>query len=165
MKNSKDQKIKGTNDQKDNHSEPKRGHPLDEKVEEQEEQIDYKDKYLRALADYQNLVKRTQVEKEEFYKYAHESFIEKLIPVLDHLERAEKHTQDIGIDLLYKELRKIVEDLGLERIHIKETDEFNPAYMECIEAEQNGNKLVETRTGYRFKGKVLRPVQVKVVAS
>ena len=129
------------------------------------EEIDYKDKYLRALADYQNLVKRTQVEKEEFYKYAHESFVEKLVPVLDHLERAEKHIQDKGIDLIYKELRKIVEDLGLERIHIKETDEFNPEYMECVEAEQNGKRLVETRAGYRFKGKVLRPVQVQVVAS
>jgi len=135
------------------------------KHDTEEQAIVYKDKYLRALADYQNLVKRTQVEKDEFYKYAHESFVEKLIPVLDHLERAEKHTHDTGIDLIYKELRRIVEDLGLEPIHIKETDKFDPAYMECIEAEEGGKKLIETRAGYKFKGKVLRTVEVKVTVS
>lgn len=125
--------------------------------------IDYKDKYLRALADYQNLVKRTQVEKEEFYKYAHESFVEKLIPVLDNLERAEQYTNDTGVQLVFKELKRIVAEFGLERIQLKENDTFTPEYMECIEAEKDGNNLVETRAGYRFKGKVLRPVQVKVV--
>ena len=127
------------------------------------EQVDYKDKYLRALADYQNLIKRTQSEKEEFYAYAHESFVEKLLPILEHLERAENTTHDAGVALVYKELRKVLDDLGLEHIALKETDKFNPEYMECIEAEPGGNRLVETRAGYRFKDKIIRPVQVKVV--
>ena len=125
--------------------------------------VDYKDNYLRALADYQNLVKRTQQEKQEFYKYAHESFVEKLLPILDHLERAEQNTEDAGVSLVYKELQQVLSELGLERIVIKASDEFNPEFMECIEAEQDGKKLIETRAGYQFKGKVIQPVQVKVV--
>ena len=128
-----------------------------------EEQNDYKDKYLRALADYQNLIKRTQQEKEEFFTYAHESLAGKLVPVLDHLERAEKHTGDAGVELVYKELHKVLEDLGLKRVIISENDAFNPEIMECIEAEQDGKRLVELQTGYMFKNKIIRPVQVKVV--
>jgi molecular chaperone GrpE len=132
-------------------------------TDHKEEVIDYKDKYLRALADYQNLIKRTQQEKEEFYQYAYESFIEKLLPILEHLERAERHTKDEGVELVYKELRKVLENLGLERITISEHDEFNPEIMECVDAEEGGKKLIETRAGYRFKSKIIRPVQVKVI--
>jgi len=127
------------------------------------EQIDYQDKYLRALADYQNLVKRAQQEKEDFFNYAHETFVEKLLPVLDNLERAEQNTEDTGIVLVYKELKNILTELGLVRIQIDESDEFDPEIMECIDAEQEGNKLIETRAGYYFKDKIIRPVQVKVV--
>jgi molecular chaperone GrpE len=134
--------------------------PIDK---DKKEDVDYKDKYLRALADYQNLIKRTQQEKEEFYQYAYESFVEKLLPILEHLERAEKQTKDEGVELVYKELRKVLEGLGLERITISEHDEFNPEIMECVDAEEEGKKLIETRAGYRFKNKIIRPVQVKVV--
>ena len=52
-----------------------------------EELAEYRDKYLRALAELDNYKKRTRKEKEEFINYANESFILKLIPVLDDFER------------------------------------------------------------------------------
>ena len=152
MKTSKDQMSKKASDQKNKHD-----------SKHVDEQVDYKDKYLRSLAYYQNLIKRTQQEKEEFYKYAHESFVEKLLPVLEHLNRANQNVEDHGVALIYKELRRVLEELGLKKIQLAENDTFNPEYMECIEAEPEGIKLVETRAGYTFKDKVILPVQVKVV--
>ena len=52
-----------------------------------EELVEYKDKYLRALAELDNYKKRTKKEREEFVNYANESLLLKLIPVLDDFER------------------------------------------------------------------------------
>lgn len=128
-----------------------------------EQEVDYKDKYLRSLADYQNLIKRTQKEKQDAIQFANEVFVEKLLPVLDHLERAKGHVEDEGVGLIYKELSRVLEEIGVETINVDKTEEFNPEYMECIEAEKDGKMLEITRAGYRYKDKVIRPVQVKVV--
>ncbi|MBI4129833.1 nucleotide exchange factor GrpE [Candidatus Roizmanbacteria bacterium] len=134
-----------------------------EKKEEKVDQIDYKDKYLRALADYQNLVKRVTNEREEFTRYANESLIIKLLPILDGLEKAIETNEEKGIQLIYKELWNILSHAGVQRIDIQETDEFNPEYMQCIQAEQQGKKIQTLRPGYRLYDKIIRPAQVKVV--
>lgn len=138
--------------------------PDEKKVTEHEDlKVDYKDKYLRALADYQNLVKRVEKERQDFVHYANERLIDKLLVVLDDLTRAKETIKDHGIELIHKNLMQMLEDEGIEIIRIKPDDTFDPAHMECIEAEEGGTKLVELRPGYRLKGKLLRPTRVKVI--
>lgn len=134
-----------------------------EEVEKPKEADDFKDKYLRALADYQNLLRRFAREKEDFVKYSNEGLIVKLLSVLDNLERAKATLKNPGIDLIYNDLWKTLEKEGLEKIEIKSDEKFNPLFMECIEAQDGGSKLEEVRAGYKLKGKLIRAVQVKVV--
>lgn len=124
---------------------------------------EYKEKYIRALADYQNLSKRIEREREEIQQSASSWIILKLLPVLDDLELAKKNTKEKGIELIYNKLWSILEKEGVKKIQINENDKFDPAKMECIDAEDGGEKLITVRSGYIMKGKILRPVQVKVV--
>ncbi|GAG39247.1 unnamed protein product, partial [marine sediment metagenome] len=60
---------------------------------------DLTDKWKRALADYANLEKRTAGEKQDFIKFSNAVLLDKLLSVLDDLERAEHHLKDKGLTL------------------------------------------------------------------
>lgn len=124
---------------------------------------EYKNKYIRALADYQNLAKRIERERGELITFASVEIIRKLLPIFDDLQLANEHLKDKGIELIYNKFWKLLKEEGVAKIHIKESDIFDPTLMECIEAQDGGNKLQEIRAGYTIKGKVIRPAQVKVV--
>lgn len=120
--------------------------------------------WKRALADYQNLEKRTREEKEEFGKYANRELILQLLPVLDTFEKLEAHLKDQSLSLAIKQFQDILARDGLERLGVLGKD-FNPGEMECVEVVEGDeeNKVVgEIRAGYRLKGKVIRVAQVKV---
>lgn len=133
------------------------GEEVNKEVEE------WKSKYLRALADYQNLEKRTQSEKIEIRKYAAEVVIGRILPTLDTLAKAKAHLQDPGLDLAYKELESALTELGVVRLEVV-GKQFNPHEMECIEVvEGEDNKVVEELLpGYTLHNKILRVAQVKV---
>lgn len=136
----------------------------DEQVGELNKQAEeWKNKYLRALADYQNLEKRTHADKEETRKFAVAVFLERLLPVVDTLERAQGHLSDTGLALALKELAAILSEFGVERMKT-EGQAFNPHEMECVEAvDGKENEVVEeVLPGYRLHGKLLRVAQVKV---
>lgn len=124
---------------------------------------EYKGKYLRALADYQNLEKRTHAEKEETRQYAAKRVLEKLLPVADTLTKAKDHLKDPGLDLIYKELMAVFQEQGVERMSVV-GKQFDPHEMECVEVVEGKNNHVveELLQGYRMHGKVLRVAQVKV---
>lgn len=131
--------------------------------DKEEKSDEFKEKYIRALADYQNLSKRIDREREEIQKSASEWIVLKLLPVLDDLELAKENIKEKGIELIYNKLWNIIEKEGVKKIKIKEDDEFDPSKMECIDAEDGGHKLITIRNGYIMKGKIIRPAQVKVV--
>lgn len=133
---------------------------LQQKVEEVEM---WKNKYLRALADYQNLEKRTEEEKQEVRMYATKQFLEKLLPVVDTLEMADVHIQDEGLSIAIKELHALLSKFGVEKIDVF-GKAFDPYTMECIElVEGEKNTIVEvTNSGYVMHGKLLREAKVKV---
>ncbi|MCL5091020.1 MAG: nucleotide exchange factor GrpE, partial [Patescibacteria group bacterium] len=118
------------------------------------------------LADYQNLEKRFQREKEEFTQFANTNLLLKLIIVLDHFERAQAHLKDPGLDLALKELKKILQEEGLVEIEAL-GKEFNPLEMEAvaiIEGSGKDNEVAEVLAkGYSLKGKTVRPAKVKVI--
>jgi molecular chaperone GrpE len=124
---------------------------------------EWKNKYLRALADYQNLERRTREEKEEVRKYAAELIIGRMLSVVDTFAKVKEHIKDTGFDLAYKEMVAVLEEQGVKHIDVVGR-EFNPHEMECIEVVKGENNIVieETLPGYRIHGKILRVAQVKV---
>lgn len=119
--------------------------------------------WKRALADYQNLEKRINFEKEDFVKFANSQLILKILPSLDSLEKAEKHLKDQGLNLALKQLKEGLVQEGLEKIQTQGKD-FDPEEMECVEVGQGeeGKVLDEIRAGYKLGGRVLRVAQVRV---
>ncbi len=137
---------------------------IPEEIEELKKQIDeWKSKYLRALADYQNLDRRSREETNEVRKFAAEVILGRLLPVVDTIRKAKDHLKDPGLDLAYKELVAVLEEQGAEPM-IVVNKAFNPHEMECIEVVEGKDNMVieEVLPGYLFRGKILRVAQVKV---
>lgn len=130
-------------------------------MKKQEE--DWKSKYLRALADYQNLEKRAREQINESREFAAEVIIARLLPVVDTFTKVKEHILDPGFDLAYKELIAVLTEQGVEKILVL-GKQFNPHEMECIEViEGPDNEVVaELLPGYLFRGKIIRVAQVKV---
>ena len=124
---------------------------------------EWKTKYVRALADYQNLEKRSEDRVSVAHKYAAEMVLLRLLPVVDTFKKVQEHVHDAGFDLAYKELLTVLEEQGVEHIEVTGTP-FDPHTMECIEVvDGDENKVIEeTVSGFMFRGKILRVAQVKV---
>ncbi len=138
---------------------------LKQKIQELEDKTtDLNNKYLRSLADYQNLEKQTQSWKEEFVKFANQDLIAQLLEILDNLEKAQEHIQDTGLQLIIDKLKIILKNKGLEEIKA-EGEEFDPNLFEALEVipgEEDNKVLGIIQKGYRLNGRVIRPAKVKV---
>ena len=133
----------------------------DDKLKQELEE--WKSKYMRALADYQNLEKRSRDMVGESRKFAAELILARLIPVVDTFAKVRVHIKDMGFDLAYKELVAVLSEQGVTTESVVGKP-FDPHEMECIEVVPgNDNEVVEELLpGYKFRGKVLRVAQVKV---
>ena len=127
----------------------------------------FENKYKRALADYQNLLKRTAQEKVEFVKYANEDLIQAIIPVYDNLKMSLAHVDEAvekngwleGIKHVIRQFKDVLESMGVEEIKTI-GEKFDHNTMEAIEGK--GDKVVkELRPGYKLNGKVI--VAAKVI--
>jgi molecular chaperone GrpE len=117
----------------------------------------------RALADYQNLEKRIASEKSSWILASNKNLLLRLLPGLDSLLLAEKHTQDEGVKLSIKHFIDSLEAEGVKKIEtVGKT--FDPNLMEAITTQEgeDGKVLEEVRTGYMLYDSVLRPAQVIV---
>jgi molecular chaperone GrpE len=131
---------------------------------------------LRSLADSENLKKRLLRETEEMKKYAGESILADLLPVLDNLDLALAHTGNldgacknfvIGVDMTRKIFADAVKGHGLVQIEAARGGEFNPEVHEAVgaveDAELDDNRIVQVvQGGYTLKGRLLRPAKVMV---
>lgn len=125
-------------------------------------------KYLRALADYQNLMKQAARERQEFVKYAVGEFLQDLLPVYDHLKLslfglnvAESESPwVIGVRHVLKQFKEVLNDKGVEEIKTV-GEKFNHDTMEAVSGE--GEIVIqETSPGYKLNGRVIRPAKVIV---
>ncbi len=141
-------------------------------TEDEEKTDDFKIKYLRALADYQNLLKQTAREKEEFARYANESLIRDFIPVYDYLKLSLAHAPADdkwleGVKHVLGQFKKVLAEAGVVEITAA-GQPFDHALMEAIETEDTDeadkDNLVarELKTGYSLNGKVIIPARVSV---
>lgn len=130
---------------------------------------DFQHKYLLALADYQNLLKRTAQEKVDFVKYANEDLIQSIIPVYDNLKISLEHVDETvekngwleGIKHVIRQFKDILESMGVEEIKTV-GEKFDHNTMEALEGD--GEKVVkEVRPGYKLNGKVI--VAAKVIVN
>jgi len=123
-----------------------------------------KNKYLRALADYQNLEKRISEESFELMKMANKNLLVKILPFLDNLEKAEVFIKDQGLKISKDHFLQILKETGLEEIDVLNKD-FDPVTAEAVDMipGKEENKVVEVlRKGYKFEDKIIRVAQVKV---
>jgi molecular chaperone GrpE len=149
-----------------------------EGVEQLRRELDEKhDRYLRALADVENVKRRAQRERDEYVRYANESLIRDLLPVLDNFDRAldaarqggEAASMIAGIELIQRELMKVLEKFGLERYSALGAT-FDPARHEAVSrvmssTEPENTVVGETARGYLLHGRVLRPALVAVAVA
>ena len=146
----------------------------DKEIEKLKSEIAEKDdRHLRLLAEYDNYRKRTQSEKDAIYSDAVSDTVEKILPVLDNLERSlaasAEDTSPIaeGVRMIEKQFREILGKLGVEEIPAS-GETFDPDYHNAIMHDEDGEKGENEITevflkGYKIGGKVIRHSMVKVV--
>ncbi len=142
---------------------------LEESQRLQEESLT---KAQRALADYANLKKRFEKEREEIAKYASEMVCMRLLPVIDNLDRAvgyaseseQKSSLYQGVKMTLQQAHEMLQSAGFSQIQAQAGDEFNPHLHEAVEMVSGEQaKIVEVlQPGYQLDDKVVRPAQVRV---
>ena len=139
----------------------------------QRERDEWLDTTRRLQADFENYRKRVVREQTALVERASEGLLEQLLPVLDNFELAlrsigEEHEQvRKGVELVYADLVDVLERNGLERIDALGTP-FDPNEHEAVmQDDGEGEPVVGDvmRTGWKLKGRVLRPAMVKVTRS
>ena len=140
-----------------------------------EENVDFKDKYIRLSAEFDNYRKRTLKEKMDFLKTASSEILQKLLPVKDNFERALKSMEtadDVealkeGVDLIYNSFSDILKNNGLKEIEALHRD-FNVDLHEALTkipapSEELKGKVVDViEKGYILNEKVIRYAKVVI---
>jgi molecular chaperone GrpE len=134
------------------------------------------DRLLRTTADFDNFKKRAAREKQEAIKYANEGLLQKLVPVLEHLEMALAAAQtagpesgqslQTGVNMVSQQLRNVLAEAGLEELTALGKP-FDPNLHEAISQQEttdvpDGHVLQQVRKGYKFRDRLLRPASVVV---
>lgn len=132
------------------------------------------DSLLRAKADYQNLQRRSAVERSEALRYANAELMKALVVVLDDFERSLQAAGDSnrrdaimeGVQLVYQNLVKALNEHGLEAIQAGGMP-FDPEVHEALMSQPSkdatpGTVLEEVAKGYRLRDRVIRPAKVIV---
>ncbi len=117
----------------------------------------------RALADYQNLERRLEKNKTEYVQFANQSLLDKFLPILDHLELAQNHLKDPGLQMVIENFYNVLLSEGIKEIPALHQT-FDPNLMDCVEVVA-GPKDQVTKVltkGYLYHHKVLRPSKVEV---
>lgn len=130
-----------------------------------QELVSCKEQLLRVSADFQNFRKRTEKERVDWAITAQGAVINKMLPIIEDLERALAATAHDGLSLIHKNLKKILTELGVEEIQCSGV--FNPELHEALTQvdapEVDSGSIVQVYAqGYLFKGTVLRHAKVAV---
>ncbi len=132
-----------------------------------------KDRYLRKLAEFENHKKRSEKERQEYFKIALAGFVHDFLPVMDNFGRALEHArpQDLesdfgqGVALIGKQIADLWKRYGL--IPIDTSGPFDPNLHEAVATEETdavppGAILEVLQKGYFLNDRLIRPASVKV---
>lgn len=157
-------------------SHPKQILMTDEELKSlQKELLEYKDKYLRLLADAENARKRLQKERQEMTRYAIEGLIVDFLRPLDNFENALRFAQEMsdevknwafGFQMILAQFKDVLAQNGITPIDSLGKS-FNPHDHEAIEmvesAEQSPGTIIEENVrGYKMGDRTIRAARVKV---
>ncbi len=145
------------------------------KKDKKDQQIEeLNDKYQRLFAEFQNYRSRSEKEKSSMYEIGAKAIIEKILPVVDNLERgvAALSEEDLGspvgegMNLIYKQMITALEEMGVTVIET-EGKEFDPELHNAVMHEDNeelGENMIsqEFQKGYKYRDSVIRHSMVKV---
>ena len=148
---------------------------LEDKLKSTEQELEgYKDRLLRKAAEFENYKRRVENDQFNLLRYAAESLIIKLLPVIDDFERSLIHIKDAkdvdsikdGIKLVYDKLMKMLEDQGVKSIDAVGKP-FDVHYHEAIMQRKADNVephtvIEEFEKGYLYKDRVIRHSKVAV---
>jgi molecular chaperone GrpE len=142
----------------------------------QAEAAEYKDKYLRAHADFENAKRRLEKDKMNAVSYANESFAKDILAVMDSFENAlasmensDQESSEVlanmkeGVNLTFEQLKKILEKNSIKEVSCE--GEFNPEVHQAImqvesDDHEEGDVVQVMQKGYTIKDRVLRPAMV-----
>ena len=134
------------------------------------------ERLLRTTADFDNFKKRAVREKQDAIRYANESLLQRLIPILDNLEMAQSATQaaqtdaaqslQTGVNMIYQQLKNALSEAGLEELDATGKT-FDPNFHEAVSQQETndlpeGQVVQQLRKGYKFRDRLLRPASVVV---
>lgn len=164
----------GTEDQTEEKASKKFFGKKDKKDKKDEKIEELNDRLQRNLAEFQNFRNRTEKEKAAMFEVGARSVLEKILPVVDNFERGlaavpeeDKEASFVtGMDMIYKQLLKTLEDMGVKEIEAAGV-EFNPelhnAVMHIEDDSLGENTVAEVfQKGYTYHDIVLRHAMVKV---
>jgi len=138
--------------------------PEEVEVDVQKEVEEYKNLYLRALADYKNLEHRVNQDRRRMRIDAKKQIIMQLLPLLDNIDQAEVFTKDPGLQLISSSFHKAVEEMGVSAIELVGS-EFNPEVAEAVQVVpgKKDNLVVDVlQKAYMLDGQVIRHARVTV---
>jgi molecular chaperone GrpE len=150
------------------HQELEKKEKIIEELEEKND--DYFSQLQRLQADFENYKKRSEKDLSEYIRYANENLILKILETYEDLRRAlcSEKSQDLqdGVELIYKNLKNILEGEGLQEICV-EGEKFDPFKHEALMVEdnedyENGTIIEELGKGYTLDSKVIKYSKVKV---
>ncbi len=147
----------------------------EEKQSESQAPEDWKDKYLRSIAEMENMRKRMQKERHEMSRFGIENAISELLPAIDHFENALRFAESasgevknwaLGFEMILSQFKEVLHNHGIVSFH-SEGNTFDPEYHEAVEILEttdspDGTILQEFSKGYKSATRTLRPARVKV---
>jgi len=144
-------------------------------IEELQKQVDqYKDLLLRKAAEFDNYKRRIENETTNIVRFATESLIEDLLPVLDDFERSLKHSKEIkesdslvqGVEMIYQKLVKVLDGRGVqafETVGKEFSVDYHDALMQLPRNDLPPHTVIEeVEKGYMLNDKVIRHAKVVV---
>lgn len=147
----------------------------EERITQLENEVaELKDKLLRKAAEFENYKRRTENDQLNLLTYAAESFIQRLLPVVDDFERSLQHINEAqevdaikqGLKLIYDKFMKVLDDQGVKKME-SVGEPFNVDYHEALlqrpdDSVEPHTVLEEIEKGYMYKDKVIRHAKVIV---
>lgn len=147
---------------------------IEEQLEAAKKEVEqYKDKYLRAVAEFDNYRKRTLKEKAELLLNGSEKAVCAFLPILDDFERAiADKTEDVnaikeGMQIIFNKFNKTLESLGVKKVETEGKD-FDVDFHEAVAMvpgmgdDKKGKVIDCVQTGYQLNDKVIRHAKVAV---
>lgn len=133
------------------------------KIEELKNEVNIAhEREKRSLADYQNLLRRTQEQRQKLVKSANKQLIQVLLPALENLDRATEEINDSGLDMVVSQLWSSLEDLGLQKIEAKGR-KFDLDTMEVVDRQGQGETVTKVVSqGYKLGDEVVQHAKVIV---